>query len=170
MRAPLFAQKGVSRLEVAVVVAIVALLYVWILHTLNFYQELTEKTVVESSVINIRSALQMKIADMILSGEGARQNTLAKTNPVLLLQSPPRGYLGEMRRPKNLPAGSWYYEPNKAELVYIPNLTANLQMSGGGAPAEASPLALRWQIRLVSAGEAGLVTVDIELLTPYEWF
>lgn len=160
------AQSGATRLEVVVVVIILSLLAGWLLHTMRFYQELTEKIVVENSILNLRSGLRYKVADLIIKGEAEKQAALANTNPVLLAERPPAGYIGEMRGPRNLPPGSWYYEQDRAELVYIPKLHSYLLVTDG-QQAE-NPL-LRWQIRPGGGGGAG-VAVDIELLTPYDWF
>lgn len=157
-------QLGASRLELLLVVIIISLLAGWLLHTLRFYQELTEKTVIESTIVNLRSGLRLKIAELIIKGEGERQLALAHSNPVQLLEQPPRGYLGEMRQPGKLPPGSWYYEQDRAELVYIPNLTANLTLADGSQATN-----LRWQLR-ANKGGVGELAVDIELLTPYNWF
>ena len=42
------------------------------------------------------------------------------TNPVLLLQSPPRNYLGPVENPqeRDIPPGSWFYRPDQGCLVY----------------------------------------------------
>jgi len=159
------AQCGATRLEIFVVLIIVAVLATWMLHTLRFYEELTEKTVVESTIVNLRSGLRMKIADLIIRGRAEQQQALAGANPVDLLEHPPKGYLGEMRGPGNLPPGSWYYEQDRSELVYIPNLRANLVLAEGAQP---EVLRLRWQLK--AGGGGGGHSVDIELLTPYHWF
>jgi hypothetical protein len=161
-------QCGATRLEIFVVLIIVGVVAVWMLHTLRFYEELTEKTVVESTIINLRSGLRFKIADLIIKGAGDKQGALANSNPVQFLEHPPKGYLGEMRTPGNLPRGSWYYEQDRSELIYIPNLKANLSLLDGSQPEVPR---LRWQLKAERGGEgeAGL-QVDIELLTPYNWF
>ena len=168
-----FRQKGVSKLEVVVVVIILGLVSGWLLHTLRFYQELTEKTVVESTIVNIRSAVHMQIADLFLQGQGDRQKKLAKTNPIPLLQQPPRGYMGEVRKVTNLSPGTWYYEQNRSELVYIPHLHGNLvvqPVAGVGKDVQGEFPVLRWQLRAAPVDETGVLALDIELLTPYEWF
>lgn len=159
-------ERGATRLELIVVALIVSLLAVWLLHTMRFYQELTEKTVVENTIINLRSGLRFKIADLILKGAPERQGELAESNPVVHAEMPPKGYLGEMRAPRDLPPGSWYYEQDRAELVYIPVLKNYLSLADGTPPEK---LRLRWQIRKAGK-EAGALAVDIELLTPYVWF
>lgn len=158
-------QLGASRLELVVVAVIFAILAAWLTHTLSFYQELSEKTVVETTAMNMRTGLRFKIADLILKGEAGKQHNLARLNPVQFLEKPPVGYLGEMRTPGNLPPGSWYYEQDSAELVYIPRLKANLTMVEGNGPQ----VGLRWQVKVVE-GEVGVQSVDVELLTPYNWF
>jgi len=159
-------QSGATRLEIIVVVIILSLLAGWLLHTMRFYQELTEKTVVENSILNLRSGLRFRVADLIIRGEAEKQAALARTNPVLLAERPPAGYIGEMRGAGNLPPGSWYYEQDRAELVYIPKLNGHLLLRDSRQPE--NPV-LRWQIKPSGGGGAG-VAVDIELLTPYDWF
>ena len=129
-------------------------------------KEITEKVVVETTIVNIRSGLRFRIAELLLAGAGGQQATLAGSNPINYAERPPPGYLGELRKPGKLPPGSWYYEQDRAELVYIPILTANLTLDGRPAGDDAG---LRWQIAKIS-GEAGVVEVDIRLLTPYRWF
>lgn len=157
---------GATRLELIVVVIIVAMLAAWLMHTMRFYQELTEKTVIENTIINLRSGLRFKIADLILKGTPEKQADLAGSNPVAFAETPPKGYLSEMRAPRDLPPGSWYYEQDKAELVYIPVLKNNLSLADGSQPEK---LRLRWQIKKAGK-EAGAMAIDIELLTPYTWF
>lgn len=159
-------QNGATRLEVVLVVVILTVLAGWLLHTMRFYQELTEKTVVENTILNLRSGLRFRIADLIIKGEAEKQAALARSNPVNFAERPPAGYLGEMRGPGNLPPGSWYYEQDSAELVYIPILHSHLFVTDSRQPE--SP-ALRWQVRPSQGGGAG-VAVDIESLTPYNWF
>lgn len=159
-------ERGATKLELIVATLIISVLAAWLLHTMRFYQELTEKTVVENTIVNLRSGLRFKIADLILKGTPERQIELAGSNPVLYAENPPKGYLGEMRAPRDLPPGSWYYEQDKAELVYIPVLKNNLSLADGAQPEK---LRLRWQVRKAGK-EAGALAVDIELLTPYVWF
>ena len=157
---------GATRLEMIVVTLIVIVLAVWLLHTLRFYQELTEKTVVENTIVNLRSGLRFRIADLILKGTPERQADLTESNPMVFAEAPPKGYLGEMRAPRDLPPGSWFYEQDRAELVYIPVLKNNLSLVDGTQPEK---LRLRWQIKKAGK-EAGAMAIDIVLLTPYTWF
>lgn len=159
-------QRGASKLELAVVAIIVGMLSIWLLHTFRFYEELTEKVVVESTITNLRSGLRFKIADLIIKGEGDRQGMLARSNPVAFAEQPPRGFIGELRKPGHLAPGSWYFDADSAELVYIPNLKANLSFAGQDTSGEAR---LRWQVRATDEGKVGQA-IDIVLLTPYSWF
>lgn len=157
---------GATRLELILVVLLIALISGWLLHTLKFYQEVTEKTVVESTVANMRSGLRFKIADLMLKGNAAAQSELAGTNPVQYLESPPAGYLGELRSPGSLPPGSWYFDQDKREVVYIPALKRHLQHEAYSTTGNAR---LRWQIR-AEGNEGGGAWVEVKLLTPYQWF
>jgi hypothetical protein len=116
--------------------------------------------------MNMRTGLRFRIADLVIKGALDKQLGLIAQNPVAFLEKPPKGYLGELRTPGNLPAGAWYFEQEKHELVYIPLLTSNLQLNDAQDGARG---VLRWQIRAVGEGN-GLQSVDVELLTPYRWF
>lgn len=159
-------QRGATKVELVVVTIIISLLSIWLLHTLRFYQELTEKTVVESTIVNLRSGLRFKIADLIIKGTPERQSELLKTNPMTFLNSPPNGYMGEMRAPKNVPAGAWYYEQDKGELVYIPKMSSHLDLVDGSQP---ETYRLRWQIRMNEENK-GAPFLDVVALSPFVWF
>lgn len=159
-------QRGATKVELVVVTIIVSVLCVWLLHTLRFYQELTEKTVVESTIVNLRSGLRFKIADLIIKGTPERQTELLKTNPIALLDSPPNGYMGEMRTPKNVPPGTWYYEQDKGELVYIPKMSTHLALTDGTQP---DMFRLRWQIRMNDENK-GAPYLDVVAMNPFVWF
>lgn len=159
-------QQGASKLELAVASIILAVLASWLLHTFRFYQELAEKTAVETVAMNFRTGLRFKIAELIIKGEADKQRMLVRQNPVQFLEEIPKGYMGELRSPGNLPRGSWYFDQAKSDLIYIPHLESNLRLLGQAAEGG---LALRWQIKMVGK-EEGLQLVDVELLTPYRWF
>ena len=160
-------QTGASRLEIGVVIFILTIVAGWLLHTMHFYQELAEKTSVEATAMNMRSGLRLKIADLIVKGNLEQQREFAKTNPVQFLEHLPAGYLGEMKTPGILPPGSWYFDQNSAELVYIPKLSSNLLIE---TPASvANGISLRWQIRQANIS-SGFSFVDVELVTSYKWF
>lgn len=160
-------QTGASRLEIVVLVFILTILAGWLLHTMRFYQELAEKTSVEATAMNMRSGLRLKIADLIVKGKLEQQGEFAGKNPVQFLEHLPAGYLGEMKTPGLLPPGSWYFDQNTSELVYIPKMSSNLQVERGASVA--SGVSLRWQIRQDNAS-TGFSFVDVELVTGYKWF
>jgi hypothetical protein len=158
---------GASRLEIMVVVFILTIVAGWLLHTMRFYQELAEKTSVEATAMNMRSGLRLKIAELIVKGNLEQQSQFAKKNPVQFLEHLPAGYLGEMKTPGILPPGSWYFDQNSSELVYIPKLSSNLLIETGTSVANG--ISLRWQIRQPD-GSSGFSFVDVELVTSYKWF
>lgn len=164
---PVNRQLGATRLEIVVVVIIFTVLAGWLLHTMRFYQELAEKTSVEATAMNMRSGLRLKIADLIVKGKVEQQSLFAQKNPVQFLEHLPAGYLGEMKTPGILPPGSWYFDQNTSELVYIPKLSSNLLIEH--ASGSVNRESIRWQIRQSEAA-GGFSFVDVELLTAYKWF
>ena len=85
---------GLTLVELIVVVCIIALCAVVLLDRLRFYQEAAEKAAMEYTVGSVKSALQLRVAAMLLRGEGKNIGSLARANPIEWLMGPPPGYRG----------------------------------------------------------------------------
>src|SRR5437773_10292566 len=162
---------GLTLVELIVVVCIVALCATLLFERLRFYQEAAEKAAMEYTVGTVKSALQLRVAAMLLRGDGGNIGSLARANPVEWLTEPPPGYRGEFRAPRPaVPRGSWYFDATRRELVYVPNLDAHLERLPDGSKR------LRFRVRLdfEAAGpdsERNLIAgMRVEPVTPYTWF
>jgi general secretion pathway protein G len=162
---------GFTLIELIIVVCIVALCALLLLERLRFYQEAAEKAVMEYNVGAVKSALQLRVAALLVRGEERKIESLAGVNPMDWLAEPPPGYRGEFRAPQPaVPRGSWYFDATRKELVYVPNLDAHLERLADGSKR------LRFRIRLdfeptESDSESKHITaVRIEAVTPYTWF
>src|SRR5712691_3210450 len=119
---------GLTLIELIVVVCIIALCAVVLLDRLRFYQEAAEKAAMEYTVGVLRSALQLRVAAMLLRGEEKNIESLVRVNPIDWLTEPPPGYRGEFRAAQPVvPRGSWYFDATRSELVYVPSLDNQLK-------------------------------------------
>jgi len=162
---------GLTLIELIVVVCIIALCAVVLLDRLRFYQEAAEKAAMEYTVGSVKSALQLRVAAMLLRGEGKNIGSLARANPIEWLMEPPPGYRGEFRAPQpDVPRGSWYFDATNKELVYVPNLDSHLERLADGSKR----LRFRVQISFEPArpdSERRVFTgMRVESVTPYAWF
>lgn len=116
-------QRGASRFEFAVTAAILAILAGVLLERVRFYQEQAELVAVRQVAANIRTALDVKVAQGRLPGHGVDLALLAGQNPIALLDRKPANYLGEYYSPDNaeLPVGNWYFDRHDKTLVYLLN-------------------------------------------------
>jgi general secretion pathway protein G len=164
-------QRGSGWFEFAVVAVLLAILAGLLLRWVVEYQERAEKTVVELTLRNLRSALRWQVGQRMIHGGAADLAQLAGANPVAWLDRPPPGYLGELAGPANERSGggNWYFDNAAGELAYVPNLSAHLAVHRRGAGE------LRWQLRALkfSTGtDVNSAVTEIVLVetVPYRWF
>jgi hypothetical protein len=141
-------QCGVSFLEFAVCMALVAIFVGVLLERALYYQEFAEKTAMEWTAGNIRSGLRYKVADLILANRASEIQTLADENPMNWLAERPPNYLGELdSAPADEPKGQWYFDRRNRRAMRV----------SVGAVTDRSPnLAGTW--------------VSLVLVAEYGWF
>ena len=162
---------GFTLIELIIVVCIVALCAALLLDRLRFYREAAEKAVMEYTVATLKSALQLRVAAMLVRGEERNIGVLARSNPMDWLMEPPAGYRGEFRALQPaVPRGSWYFDATRNEIVYIPDLDAHLERLADGSKR------LRFRVRIdfeptgADSARKRMTGMWIEPVTPYTWF
>lgn len=163
--------RGFTLVEVVVVICVVALLFGVALDRLMRYQELGERTAMEQNIAAVNVALTMKFAALLAAGRGPAIEKEVGANPVDLLARPPQNYLGALYAPEpgSLPRGSWYYDRESGDLIYVPSRTRFLT-----DPPDAAN-GLRFRIALVEPsprGDEGLTELRQALIKarqPYRW-
>jgi competence protein ComGC len=163
-------QTGSTLLELAVVGIIIGILAMILLNRLLRYQEVAEKTVMETTVINMRSGLRLHIAELMIQNKMNEMGKLARENPILWLEAPPPNYIGQLDHPGQhaIPPGSWYFDEERQELVYVPDRDKYLKPGPDGIKAiRFHVTAMTWQ------GEKGATPVvegvTINPVVPYDW-
>ena len=165
--------RGLTLIELIVVICIIGVSATLLLDRLRFYQEAAEKAAMEYTVGAVKSALQLQVAAMLVRGEERNIESLAHANPTGWLTEPPPGYRGEFRAPQPVvPRGSWYFDATRSELVYVPDLDGHLKVLADGSKR------LRFRVRIEFARaesdserkRLAFTGVRIEPVTAYTWF
>jgi general secretion pathway protein G len=162
---------GFTQLEFAVVIVALGILVFILLDRIAYYQGLAEKTTVEMTVMNMRSGLRYKVAEMLMHGKAAELPGLAGKSPVKWLAYPPPQYLGEARELSwpDMPPGSWGFDEKRGELLYRVKDERNFESARSG------DLGLRLRVKLLKglasqAGQESVVGAEIVLVENYRWF
>ncbi len=139
--------QGFTLIELAVVVAIVAVLATAILSRALFYQEEAEKVATEQMLGTLRSALHLQIASLLVNGKTNEVTQLIDRNPMDWLAEKPKNYVGEYYTPKPgmVAAGNWYFDLQTKNLIYVVNNQEHLHT----APGEGNKL--RFRAKLVTS-------------------
>ena len=165
-------ETGATRFELMVVAMVFGVVAAIILDRVRYYQEFAEKTVMEMTVVNIRSGLRYRMAELALQSRTGEFSRLVQENPVRWLVRPPQHYLGELVDPQasEIQPGSWYYDKSRRQLVYRINQGRYFEAD------EESKKFIRYQV-IAIAGQArtGAVVAPVEwvalkLVEPYQWF
>lgn len=120
-------ERGFSLLELAVVAVILSVLAAVLLQRLNYYQEAAERAHFETTLQVYKTALQIRLAEMILERREADARVLEVENPTLWLSEKPTNYAGDY--PTVPVVGSWYYDKSSRELVYVANTATGLDVA-----------------------------------------
>lgn len=111
--------RGFTLIELIVVIVIISVLAAVALHRLTVYQELAEKTAMESTLRIIKTGLQIRLAELIMANRQHESAQLEAGNPMQWLSETPANYGGVYRQPAE--RGNWYYDERRRELVYVVN-------------------------------------------------
>ena len=116
-------EHGSSLFEFFIAVGVISLIAAVLLDRLLSYQEYAKTTAMEVTVVNIRSGLRLRVAELMTQDRLHEVGKLVDENPVRWLETPPPNYLGELAHPapKTLAQGNWYFDTTRRELVYLPH-------------------------------------------------
>lgn len=134
-----------------------------------YYQELAEKSAMEQVAMDLRSSVNLRVAELVLENRFEELRTLALENPMDLLVRKPQNYLGILTNPDavNVAPGSWYYDSGSKEVVYYVDLGRYFTLDELGRKRVA------WHV-VLTAGANGKPDAPqwarLELVNPYRWF
>jgi type II secretory pathway pseudopilin PulG len=115
-------QTGGSKLfEFVFVVLLVGVLSMVVLEYMLHYIEVAEKSAMENTVMNLRSSLRLRLAEVLVHNDVTEGIRLARDNPMNWLQEMPPNYAGEFNDPEpgSIAPGKWYFDTKSRELVYL---------------------------------------------------
>jgi len=133
---------GYTLIELVVVVTVIGVAAALLMQRLFLYLELAEKASMESTVRVVKTGLQLRLAELILSNRQAEAGELESTDPMRWLTERPGNYAGAYRAAPE--RGSWYFDFSRQELVYVVSNGAHLEV----APTDGQKQ-IRFRIRLI---------------------
>lgn len=161
-------QGGFTLVELGVCLCIIAVLAAVLLHRFTFYKEMAEKAAMESMVRIIKTGLQIRLAELIVTNRQAQAASLEADDPTQWLDARPANYGGAYGDP--LRRGTWYFDTPERQLVYVVDTGNRLN-----SDTLAEPKQIRFRVRLlkdrlrVPGGEVESVTGVTLLPGQYRW-
>lgn len=112
--------RGFSLLELVVSLSVFSVLVGVFAQRFLYMQEFAEKTAMELTVMNMRTGLRFKAAELMTRQRMADMPALLEENPIHWLERPPENYVGEFVNPAmhDIQPGSWYFDIGRKQLVY----------------------------------------------------
>jgi general secretion pathway protein G len=155
--------------ELIVALLLVSVLIGVFLDRVLYYRELAEKSAMEQVAMDVRSSVNLRVAELALDNRFAELAALVGQNPMDLLARKPANYLGVLANAATQPAapGNWYFDSTSKEVVYFIDLGRYFYTDEPGRQRVA------WHITLVpgGAGKPGVPQwARFELVKPYHWF
>lgn len=162
-------ERGFSLLELAVVAVVLSILLAVLLDRLAFYQEAAERARFEADLRFYKTALQIRLAELILERREGEARTLEVENPTRWLSEKPTNYGGEY--PARPQPGHWYFDPTTREMVYVVNARENLIADDVNGMKQ-----LRFRVKIINQpvimsgkqiqGIGGIALLPVEV---YQW-
>lgn len=111
---------GYSYMEMIVALTVISLLVAIAIDRLMPLQVDAERTALESTVGALRSALGIKVAEYLSSGNARELPSIAGSNPMELLAEQPKNYVGARSGVAlgEVDGGRWYFDTDSRLLVY----------------------------------------------------
>jgi prepilin-type N-terminal cleavage/methylation domain-containing protein len=160
--------RGFSLLELVVSLTLVAVLVGVFLDRALYYREQAEKSAMEQVANDLRSSVNLRVAELVLDNRFRELAELATQNPMDLLARKPQNYLGVLdgARVQEVVPGSWYFDIKSKEVVYY------VDSGQYFAPDDQGRMRVAWRVKLEKGGDGAAAPqwARLELVQPYRWF
>ena len=147
------AQRGLSLLEFTLVTLIVSVLIVFAFQRVAELRTHMERAAVRQTVEAIRSALALRLAELVVQGRAQRALEYEGSNALDLLSPGPVQAAARARDEKLPPPGSWYFESDTGLVAYRP------RWSDASTPTDV----LRWRVEAARAERDGAAVTALTL-------
>lgn len=107
--------------EFVIALILLGILSMIVLEYMLHYIEVAEKSAMETTVMYLRSALRLRLAEVLAAENAAAAISLTRDNPMDWLQDKPYNYAGAFDAPSpgSIMEGKWYFDTKSRELVYL---------------------------------------------------
>lgn len=122
MARPRRTQAGGSKMfEFVAVLVLLGGLSMVVLEYMLHYIEAAEKSAMETNILYLRSALRMRLAEVIVDNDADEIVSLISGNPMDWVPDKPSNYVGPFHDPQPgfIEPGKWYFDTKSHELVYV---------------------------------------------------
>lgn len=168
-RNPQRREGGFTLVELGVCISVIAILAAVLLHRFVFYKEMAEKAAMESTVRIIKTGLQIRLAELIITNRQAQAAALETDDPTRWLDARPANFGGDYGvSPQR---GTWYFDALERQLVYVVNTGDRLNTD-----SQADAKQLRFRVRLLKdrvhvpgAVVESVTGVTLLPLSQYRW-
>jgi general secretion pathway protein G len=162
-------ETGFSLLELAVVAVVLSILLGVFLERLTYYQAAVERARVDATLRIYKTALQIRLAELIVEHREGEARTLEVENPTRWLSEKPTDYAGNY--PERPETGAWYFDVATRELVYVVNSGRGLELA-----SQDSVKQLRFRVKVtyqaIPAGGRqiqGIGGISLQPSVAYRW-
>lgn len=161
--------RGFTLFELAVCVVLIGALATVLLERLGRYQEMAERAAMEATLRLVKTGLQIRLAELIVTNREALAGRLEIDNPLHWLERRPVNYGGPWQ-PPGIP-GNWYFDERARELVYVANAASRLEFDAGMAAKTLRfhPRVLRNRVWVAGRPVESVSGVTIEPVRRYRW-
>lgn len=164
-------QRGFTLFEIVVVVLLIGLLMTFAIDRMLRLQIAAERVSVQQTIGVLKSAVNLQTAERVVAGGLESLRSLENSNPVDDLSELPHNYLGEKSDSlaNDLPAASWYFDPQQGVLVYIVSNVDYFETTLNGRPRIRLKVDLIYKADDSRRGNDYIQGVTIHSLDDYAW-